>query len=84
VADHLGITRRYRYEIPFQETLDRHRTKPNASDFGEREMRRWWREDDRLAGVEETIIGPERSLADTAAEIIADCGWASPLPNGAP
>lgn len=84
VADHLGITRCYRYEIPFQETLDRHRTKPNATDFGEREMRRWWREDDRLTGVEETIIGPELSLADTAAEIIADCGWASPLPNGAP
>lgn len=75
IADHLGITRCYRYKIPFQETLRRHNTKPNAVDFGEGEMRQWWREDDGLTGVVETIIGPDQSLADTAAEIIADCGW---------
>ncbi|WP_180336058.1 zeta toxin family protein [Pleomorphomonas diazotrophica] len=79
ISDHQGITRCYRYKIPFQETLKRHNTKPNAGDFGESEMRQWWREDDGLRGVDETLIGPDQSLADTTIQIIADCGW-EPLP----
>ena len=38
----------YYYDLPFEETLARHRTKPNRNDFGEEEMRRWWREKDLL------------------------------------
>ena len=33
----------YYYDISFEETLRRHSTKPNRGDFGEKEMRRWWR-----------------------------------------
>lgn len=46
----------YYYEIPFEETLIRHRTKPNCNDFGEAEMRRWWREKDYLGFIPETIF----------------------------
>ena len=36
----------YYYDLPFEETLKRHLTKPNCNDFGEETMRRWWREKD--------------------------------------
>lgn len=84
ISGHLGITRCYRYEIPFQETLTRHKTKPNATDFGESEMRQWWREDDGLTGIEETVIGPNQSLADAAIQVIVDCGWGARISNSAP
>lgn len=31
----------YYYDIPFEETLRRHETKPNRADFGEEAMRDW-------------------------------------------
>ncbi|WP_200800716.1 kinase [Agrobacterium sp. DSM 25558] len=75
ISSHQGITRCYRYKISFQETLNRHITKPNAAEFGENEMRQWWRDDDGLVGVEESIIGPDQLLVDTVAMVIDDCGW---------
>lgn len=36
----------YYYDLPFEETLLRHQTKSNCMDFGEPDMRRWWREKD--------------------------------------
>lgn len=84
ISDHQGMTRCYRYKIPFQETLKRHATKPNAGDFGESEMRQWWREDDGLTGVDETLIGSDQSLAETARKVIVDCGWEPPISNSAP
>ncbi len=36
----------YYFDISFEETLRRHQTKPNCHSFGEKEMRRWWREKD--------------------------------------
>lgn len=48
----------YYFGISFHETLRRHATKPNASEFGEKEMRDWWREKDYLN------IEPERILTD--------------------
>lgn len=75
LADHRGITRCYRYEIPFQETVRRHASKPEAAAYGPEAMRPWWRDSDPLPGVDEQPIGPELSLADATARILADCGW---------
>lgn len=38
----------YYFDLPFEETVRRHIQKPNSHEFGEREMRRWWREKDYL------------------------------------
>jgi hypothetical protein len=75
IEDHRGKTRCYRYALPFEETLKRHATKPNSESFGEAEMRQWWRDDDPLKGVAETIIGPEQTLAESVARVLADCDW---------
>ena len=57
----------YYFDIPFEETLLRHSTKPNAGEFGEAEMKSWWREKDYLKTIPEFIIGK-----DMAAEEIVD------------
>lgn len=75
IDDHQGRTRCYRYVLPFEETLKRHATKPNADSFGEDEMRQWWRDADPLTGVAETIIGPAQSLNESVARVLADCDW---------
>lgn len=53
------------YDLTFEETLSRHSTKPNREDFGEREMRRWWREKDYIGTIHETAISAEMSVSDT-------------------
>lgn len=51
----------YYFDLPFEETLARHQTKPSRGEFGEKEMRRWWRERDYSDVLEETPIGREMS-----------------------
>lgn len=59
----------YYYDLPFEETLARHRTKPNCHDFGEEEMRRWWRERDLLPMIPEVLFTQEMSLEDAVETI---------------
>ena len=59
----------YFYELSFEETLRRPRTKLNRVDFGETEMRRWWRERDYLTIITETVLKEDLSLED-AVEMI--------------
>lgn len=44
------------FDLPFEETLRRHRTKPNRDDFGEEAMRRWWREKDFIGFLPEHTL----------------------------
>lgn len=62
----------YYYNLPFEETLRRHSTKPNHNDFGEVEMRRWWREKDYLPTIPEKVFTQELSLEDALALIYRD------------
>ena len=52
----------YYYDIPFEETLARHQTKPNRADFGEEAMRKWWREKDLSAVLSEQFLTAEITL----------------------
>ena len=62
----------YYYDIPFEETLRRHQTKPNRGDFGEQEMRRWWREKDLLSIIPETVFTEELSIESAMETILRD------------
>ncbi len=62
----------YYYDLPFEETLLRHSTKPNRDDFGESDMRRWWREKDFLPNISETILTKEISLDEAVDQIYRD------------
>lgn len=52
----------YYFDIPFYETLMRHRTKPNSNEFGEEEMKRWWREKDYVKSLDEKIINRDMTV----------------------
>lgn len=62
----------YYYDLPFEETLRRHSTKPNRDDFGEEDMRRWWVEKDFLQEIPETIFKKEMSLSEAVGRICQD------------
>lgn len=64
----------YYYDLPFEETLIRHETKPNHNDFGENEMREWWMEKDYINSIKETTIRQDLSLPDTVNMILRDVG----------
>ena len=61
----------YYYDIPFEETLNRHATKPaeKQAQFGENEMRQWWNDKDYIGFIPETTLTKELSL-DDAVKII--------------
>ncbi len=54
----------YYFNIPFEETLNRHKQKPNAHEFGEKEMRKWWNEKDLIGMIPEICIHKELSLTE--------------------
>jgi hypothetical protein len=72
-ADHRGTTRLYYLHVPFDETLRRHATKPEASAYGETEMRAWYRELDLLPGGIEQVIGAPDPSRDLDGSLAAGC-----------
>lgn len=68
----------YYYDLPFEETLLRHSTKPNRDEFGEEDMRRWWQEKDFLPNIPETVFTKELSLEDAVERIWRDVRSALP------
>ena len=62
----------YYYDLPFEETLRRHKTKSGAN-FGEEDMRSWWQEGDYLPMLEETRLPPELSLEEAVELIYRNC-----------
>jgi predicted kinase len=72
IADHTGQAYVYYFDVSLEETFKRHRTKPNAHEFGETELRRWFTPGD-LLGVDGEMIIPEEYTRDqTADRIIKD------------
>jgi hypothetical protein len=62
----------YYFHIPFEETLNRHKQKPNAHEFGEKEMRRWWNEKDLLDIIPEVCLNKELGLNEIVDVIYRD------------
>jgi hypothetical protein len=59
-------------KITFAETLRRHASKPQAAEYGESEMRAWYRERDLLPGGLEQVIPDRSTLDETVRRIMAD------------
>ncbi|MGW1210898.1 kinase [Streptomyces sp. NPDC002499] len=76
-ADHRGPTHSYYLDIPFEETVARHATKPIAAEVGEAQLRDWYRPRDLLPGSVETVIGADSTLAGTVERIMRDTGLAT-------
>ncbi len=59
----------YYFDLPFEETLKRHQTKPNCREFGEEAMRRWWREKDFSDVLNEVGITSEKDIESIVIDI---------------
>ena len=59
----------YYFDIPFEETIRRHNTRDKKQEFGEEDMRRWWREKDFSSVFNEKIITSDID-ADSIVEMI--------------
>ena len=75
-ADHRGPTHGYYLDVPFDETLARHATKPIADEVDARQLRDWYRARDLLSGGLETVIGAESALHETVDRIMTGTGLA--------
>ena len=76
--DHSGASFWYYLDVPFEETMRRHATRPQAAEFGRAEMQRWYRELDLLPGGIEQVIPASNSLDDTVRQVVRDASLASP------
>ncbi|MEU7051971.1 MULTISPECIES: kinase [Streptomyces] len=75
-ADHRGPTHNYYLDVPFEETLARHATKPLADEVDAKRLRDWYRPLDLLPGGIETVIGADSTLRETIDRIMFDTGLA--------
>lgn len=71
-AEHAGLTLTYYLNVPFEETIRRHSSKPQARDYGRAEMRQWYRELDLLPGGREQVIPAGSTLDQTVRRIMTD------------
>ena len=62
----------YYFDLPFEETLVRHASKPNAHEFGEIEMREWWKEKDYLGDPREVVLTKDMSSEAIVSRIVQD------------
>jgi hypothetical protein len=74
--EHLGSSSFYYLDVPFDETVRRHATRPKAAAFGLEDMREWYRSRDLLTTPEEKLIDESSSLAETVRLILTDSGLA--------
>lgn len=81
--EHRGSTHGYYLNVPFTETLTRHaiRQRIAAYEYGETEMRAWYRDLDLLPQETETVIGAANTLQDTVEGILLDSGLAPRPPS---
>jgi len=75
-ADHRGPSHGFYLDVPFDETVVRHATKPIADDVDEMQLREWYRPRDFLPGGIETVIGGDSTLRETVDRIMLDTGLA--------
>lgn len=77
-SDHRGVTRSYCYELALDETLRRHRTKPLAKEVSVGTVASWYRNADRVRGLDEFVFDETVSAREALERVLADVGWRVP------
>ncbi|SOD62539.1 Predicted kinase [Streptomyces zhaozhouensis] len=72
--DHRGRTHHYYLDVSFEETLRRHAGKPQAAEYGEAEMRDWYRPLDLLPSGVESVVPETSGFAATVERILREAG----------
>jgi predicted kinase len=79
-ADHRGTTRHYYFDIPFEETLVRHATRPWAHNVAPESMREWYEARDLLAGLDQHVFDEHQEMTAVLARILTDLGLPADRP----
>jgi adenylate kinase family enzyme len=69
IADHAGTTVCAYLDVPFDETVRRHATRPQATEFTVEQMAGWFQPDDRLC-VGGEIVVPQESTTEQTVETL--------------
>ena len=80
IADHAGITGVYYFQLPFDETIRRHSTRPLAKVVNAEQMRDWYQPRDLLGVPGEQVIDAASTLDDTVQQILSESGLDGILP----
>ncbi len=64
----------YYLDVSLEETIRRHKTKPESVEFGEKEMRSWYKDKDLLGVDGEIIVEENSSLQETVERVIRETG----------
>ena len=59
----------YYFDIPFEETVKRHKTRAKSKEFGEEAMREWWVDKDYSDVLDETAITADKDMGTIVQEI---------------
>jgi len=73
-SDHAGITRVYAFDVPLDETIRRHATRPLRTEFGEDDLRDWYDGWQPLPHLAETRITSDVTTDGLVATILRDLG----------
>jgi predicted kinase len=80
--DHAGPSYFYYLDIPLEETVRRHATRPKATAFTAEEMATWYTGTDLLDEPRETVIDQTSSLQTTVNRILTETGLLRPKIRG--
>ncbi|MFF4498251.1 kinase [Streptomyces sp. NPDC001546] len=75
--DHRGRGHFFYLDVPFEETVARHATRPQAADFSPEDMAEWYRPGDLVEGVPEHVISSASPLGNTV-DLILDAAGLHP------
>lgn len=62
----------YYFDISIEETLLRHATKQNSHEFGEKELRAWYTDEDLLGYENEIVINQDLSQSEVVKKILSE------------
>lgn len=74
VADHLGPSACFYYDLSFNETVQRHQSKSTVNEYGAELMATWYREQDLIPALHEHIFDASISLDDAVRAMMATIG----------
>jgi ABC-type glutathione transport system ATPase component len=64
----------YYFDVSLEETLKRHTLKPDAHEFGEKQMREWYRDKDLLGFSNEKVLKQSLDQQQIVDKILAETG----------
>lgn len=77
LADYRNRAHCYYLDVPYEETLARHATKPIADEVSPEVLAEWYRPLDLLPGGVETVIPAASTLQETADRVMRESGLAA-------